>query len=179
MRSVLLQYTAGYWTLHRLLSAMLRQIETHCPQVWSTNVYLLVSNRTALQHIVDVEYQLIFSVFVSFVLFEFFYKYIIMSHCIVHMVQNNAILLQYSLDLEHFHILLSLNSFSFSPNSVFVCVCVCVCMRACVCVRACVYERIITYIVVTAGKPWWFINPFKFQMKQMPSQGHMIHIVAK
>ena len=75
-----------------------------------------------------------------------------MSHCIVHMVQNNAILLQYSLDLEHFHILLSLNSFSFSPNSVFVCVCVCVCVRACVCVCTCV--RVWTYYHVYRSNSW-------------------------
>ena len=65
MRSVLSQQTPGYWTLHRLMSAMLRQTGIHCPRVWSTNVCSWLIDQTSPPQIIYVQNQLIFSVFVS------------------------------------------------------------------------------------------------------------------
>ena len=73
MRSVLSQHTPWYWTLYRLMSAMLRQIGTHCQQFFAKIQHFLF-----LPQIVEVQNELIFSVFLSFVLFECFYKYIIL-----------------------------------------------------------------------------------------------------
>ena len=79
MRSVVSQHTSGYWTLHRLISATLRQTGIYCLQVWSTNVCSWLSDKTSLPQILDVQNERIFSVF-CLVLFECFYKYVIPSH---------------------------------------------------------------------------------------------------
>ena len=56
---------------------MLHLTVSHCPQVLSTNVCSSLSGKTFLPQIADVQNELIYSVFVSFVLFECFYKYFV------------------------------------------------------------------------------------------------------
>ena len=94
MRSVLLQHTPGYWTLHRLMSATLHQTGSHCPHIQNRNLWSWLSDKTTFPQIVHVQNALIFIVFVSFVLFEWVYKYVMSFHCMVYVARNNVFPLQ-------------------------------------------------------------------------------------
>ena len=166
MRSVLSQQTPGYWTLHRLMSAMLRQTGIHCPRVWSTNVCSWLIDQTSPPQIIYVQNQLIFSVFVPCFVWMFLQIY-------------NVIPLHSSRCLKWCHSIAV--TWGFGTLSYFVVTqfflslcnqCLIVCKSTfedttCNLFRPRLVAVIITSIVVTTGQTSWVINGLKFQLTQI------------
>ena len=160
------------------MSATLRQAGTHSPHVWSTNLCSWLSDKTSLPQIVDVQNELIFSVFVSFVLFECLYK-LSLSHYIAQftwfemMPFHLSNLWIWNVFTLCFTWILSL-SLSLQPVFVYKSTFE---NSTCDLFQPKLVAVVVTCILVTTGQTWWFNNPFKFQLKQIKSQRHMTHLL--